>query len=401
MNGRRVGACGALVAGLLGVAACGLGLTGLENVESGTEGDATVKDAAGDAPAEQDVPAPDTSTVETGSANTGDAGYDAHPDVVIGVDGPGDACETLEICNNGIDDDCNGLVDCADPQCQEQGWACAPMVPPGWNLVAYDGTGRPSCASGWGSSAPLVEAPIAGGTACVCSCGSALTNPCDEGTATLSLGQSACGCAQVQNVPLVADGGCNSIGIAIGQPCGTWGDGNIKPIGLGSMPQPMACAEDPQRPPITYAAQGESCTAQGGAGAGCASGGGCLPAPEPAIACIEAAGIQSCPSGFVHQHVVYSPSNVIDERQCGSCGCTATPTACSGASVTLYDDPGCTQNPVTLTADGKCDALLGDPTDAGWFRYAAALSATSCSGAATTSLDGGLLLRAPATIRCP
>ncbi len=410
VDGLRVGACAVLVVGTLGVAAaaCGLSLSGLENADAGAGNDATLVDVAVDGPVNVDGSSAETSVVEAGSAEGGDASEDGSAtDAEAGgsVDAPvgADACGTVEICNDGIDNDCNGLVDCADPQCQGQGWTCTPVAPSGWSLVAYDATGRPSCASGWGSSAPLVEGPIVGGTSCLCSCGPVLAgaNPCDEGTATLSLGQSVCGCAQVQNVPLVSDGGCDPIGATIGQPCGPWGDGNVKPIGLGSAPAPLACADDPQRPTITYGGQGESCTAQGSAGSGCASGGGCLPTPAPAMACIEAAGIRTCPPGFTQQHVVYAPSNVIDQRQCGSCGCTATPTGCPGAQVTLYDDPGCTQNPVALTADGKCDTLQGDPSDAGWFRYAATLVATACSGAATANLDGGLLLRAPATICCP
>ena len=402
---RRAGVLGALVIGWIGVgctilAACGLDVSGLENVDASAATDATLVDArmdvVGDAPLGPDGAGSESSTAEAGAADAGDASQDAQA-----ADARIDACGTVEICNDGIDNDCNGLVDCADPQCQEGGWDCTPAVPSGWSLVAYDRGGRPSCATGWGSSASLVEGPVVGGTSCTCSCGPMLSNPCDDGTAALSLGQNACGCAQVQSVPLVSDGGCNPIGAPIGQPCGPWGDSLVKPIGLGASPAPVACADDPQRPTITYGAQGESCTAQESAGAGCPSGGGCLPGPAPAVACIEAVGIQSCPTGFTQQYTVYTPSNVIDQRQCGSCGCTATPTGCSGATVTLYDDPGCTQNAVTLAADGKCDPLHGDPTDAGWFVYAATLGASACSGAATTGLDGGLLLRAPETICCP
>ena len=43
------------------------------------------------------------------------------------------------------------------------------------------------------------------------------------------------------------------------------------------------------------------------------------------------------------------------------CGCSATPAGCSAATVTLYDDPACTVNPVALSADGNCDSLQGDP----------------------------------------
>jgi hypothetical protein len=56
-----------------------------------------------------------------------DGGLDRTPDLAGDArrDGPGDrapdvVCGTREICDNGIDDDCNGLVDCFDRACQGQ-----------------------------------------------------------------------------------------------------------------------------------------------------------------------------------------------------------------------------------------------------------------------------------------
>jgi hypothetical protein len=400
---RRVGACAALVVGMLGltVPACGLSLSGLDNVDASVMVDATVDappDSANDVGTDGDAAGIDGSAMD---ARVDGPGVDAEAGGVPDASPDADACGTVEICDNGIDDNCNGLVDCADPQCQSEGWVCTPAVPSGWSLVAYVAGSRPDCAMGWGSLAPLVEGPDAGAATCVCSCGQALGTPsCVVGTASLSLGGSACGCAQVQEVPLLSSGGCDPIGASIGQPCGPWDSGLVQPVGLDAGPPSAPCVDDPQRPAITYAAQGETCVAQGNTGGGCNSGGGCLPAPAPATACIEAAGIQTCPIGFLQQHVAYAPSNVIDERQCGPCGCATTPT-CTGASVTLFDDSACTKFAAFLPADGNCDPLSGNPTGAGWFRYAATTTPNACTGAATTGLDGGLLLRAPATICCP
>jgi hypothetical protein len=384
----------------LAVPACGLSVSGLEKVDASAEEDATTHDATGDTSQALDAREAglDAATEAGGDAPAGDAGgadvgTDAH-------DGAADACGTVEICNNGVDDDCNGLVDCADPQCQALGWTCMPAVPSSWVLVAYDPGGRPACAGGWGSSVPVVEDPDAGPPFCTCACGGPLANPCVDGVATLSLGQNACACGAVQNLPLVSDGGCDPIGSFIGPPCNSWGDGVVKPVGPGSAP--VACVDDPQVPPVTFGAQGETCVPQENAGGGCPSGTGCLPGPAPAVACVEAAGAQGCPPGFTQQHVVYDPTNVVDQRSCGSCGCTTTPTSCTGATLTLYDDPACAQSPVVLQADGGCDPFQGNPTDAGWFRYSATLNAPACgSEAGIASMDGGLVLRAPATICCP
>ncbi len=399
----RARACAAMVLGAacLAVPACGLGVSGLEKVDASAEEDATTHDATPDSTADT-TPALDghETGVEAATDAQGDAAGDAGADVVTDApDGSIDACGTVEICNNGVDDDCNGLLDCADPQCQAVGWACVPVVPSSWTLIAYDPGGRPPCAAGWGSSVPLLEGPDAGAPFCTCACGGPLANPCVDGVATLSLGQSVCACGSVQNRQLLSDGGCDAIGSPIGPPCSSWGDGVVEPI---APPASVACADAPQRPPITYGAQGESCIPLENAGGGCPPGMGCLPGPAPAVACVEAAGIQACPSGFTQQHVVYDPTNVVDQRQCGACGCSTTPTSCSGASLTLYDDPACGQNPVVLQADGGCDTFQGNPSDAGWFRYSATLNAPTCGAdAASTSLDGGLVLRAPATICCP
>lgn len=396
----RVGACAALLLGVacLAVPACGLSVGGLESVDASAGADATTRDALLDSPVDASgrhdarEAGNEAASDAEGDAPVADAGADAAPDVAV------DSCGSVEICNNGVDDDCNGLVDCADPQCQSLGWACMPAVPASWVLVAYDPVGRPACAAGWGSSVPLVEDPDAGAPVCTCACGGPLANGCENGVATLSLGQDACACSAAQNLPLVSDGGCDPLGTIIGPPCSSWSDGLVKPIG----PAPVACADDPQVPPITFGAQGESCVPLENAGGGCPSGSGCLPGPAPAAPCVEAAGVQACPSGFTRQHVVYDPTNVVDQRQCGACGCTTTPTSCADASLTLYDDPACGQNPVVLQVDGGCDSFHGNPSDAGWFRYSAIMNAPACSSeAGTTSLDGGLVLRAPATICCP
>ena len=66
----------------------------------------------------------------TGGGSLGgarDGGFDRPPDPAGDArrDSPGDrgrdvGCGTIEICDNGVDDDCNGLVDCFDPACQSQ-----------------------------------------------------------------------------------------------------------------------------------------------------------------------------------------------------------------------------------------------------------------------------------------
>src|ERR1700678_3969885 len=46
----------------------------------------------------------------------------------------------IEDCTNGMDDNCDGLVDCADPECSGDGGAYSCTALPtemGWSLVAF------------------------------------------------------------------------------------------------------------------------------------------------------------------------------------------------------------------------------------------------------------------------
>lgn len=400
----RWGVAAAIAAGVGSSAACGLDLQGLGQPSDAAPGDgeAGTADAFdGALDATLDATPDDGAPAESGADGQG------HPPPESGVqdaahDGAFDASDACiptgpEDCTNGVDDDCNGLTDCEDPACQAQGFACAPNAPPGWTLVAYFDVSRPSCPAGWGSSAPTVEGPD-GGTACSCACGSLTESPCVNGTLSMSLGQNVCGCAQVQNVPLVSDGLCDPINHAIGKPCGDWGDGKVAPL----PPSPVACSETRTLPPIAYEAQGETCLPAGPAGGGCVDAGSCLPGAAPATACIEQAGVQpSCPAGFTTRAILFAPGDVTDARECDPCGCASAATSCTAAVLTLYDDPSCSAPGVAIPADGGCNVITGDPSDAGWFTYFATPNTTACAGPATAPYDGGLVTANPKTICCP
>jgi hypothetical protein len=394
-------------------AACGLDAQGLMDVPGGPPLDATVVDAGDEGPsAAGDARAADAEDAAARDAaidqdDAGESGGDAAQEAAQetgAVEDAGDAgCDASapEICDDGVDDNCNGLVDCADPSCASQGFACAPAAPAGWKLVAYAAAGRPPCPSGWGSTAPLVEGPDGGGGSCPCTCGSAAANPCTQGQLTLSMGGDlGCNCGNVQNMTMQSDGGCDPIGRTIGAPCAlsTWSKGSV------STPPPaqVECAQSAVLPALTYAAQGETCVPLGAAGAGCASGGACLPSTGATPSCVEHDGIvTSCPAGFATLHVAYAPSDVHDERACASCACKTTTTSCSKGTLTLYDDSACAKPAVTIAADGNCNGYSGDPSSAAYFVYSAAPDTTACAGTATTTVDGGVVAKNPLTICCP
>ncbi|MGA7121295.1 MAG: hypothetical protein WBY94_14420, partial [Polyangiaceae bacterium] len=60
---------------------------------------------------------------------------------------------STENCTNGIDDNCDGLVDCAEPSCQTAGYACVGAAPAGWSgpdlfWTGAAGATAPACPAG-------------------------------------------------------------------------------------------------------------------------------------------------------------------------------------------------------------------------------------------------------------
>jgi hypothetical protein len=215
---------------------------------------------------------------------------------------------------------------------------------------------------------------------------------------SLGTGNGACDCPAEPDVALASDGLCDPVGSSIGAPCGAWREGKVAPLA----PSTVACSETPTLPPVTYAAQGETCLLTGAGGGGCPSGAACVPAVAPGVACIAKQGaLTTCPAGFTHLSVVFPPGDVTDDRQCEPCGCTSAATSCSGAMLTLYDQPGCATGAVAIAVDGGCDGISGDPSDAGWFTYSATPDTMSCSGPATAPFEGGVVTANPQTICCP
>jgi hypothetical protein len=83
-------------------------------------------------------------------------------------------CVTAEICNNGIDDDGNGLTDCADPDCAKDP-ACAGKLETNCaDKVDNDGDGLTDCAD------PDCDGQSCG-VGCVCKKGFATETICDDG----------------------------------------------------------------------------------------------------------------------------------------------------------------------------------------------------------------------------
>jgi hypothetical protein len=313
----------------------------------------------------------------------------------------GCATGTTEICDDGIDNNCDGMVDCEDPLCQAANYACAPAAPSGWTVVDFTPDTTPACSTGYGNAEMLSPAPTSPDM-CTCACGAPQKNPCAQGVFIVTFGFSQCGGPPV---PLTSDGTCNPVG-AMGATIGTgngtpWSDAKAKPLGATM----VACDTTTTLPAVTPGVAGRSCAPTSPAGKGCPNSGACLPTVPAAAWCIRTDGDVPCPSpSFTQRHVVSDPTDVMDGRACGACTCTSNATSCSNASFTTYNNAACTGGSgVTATADSGCHDFMvgGNNSGDSYFKYSATANTLACSGGGSVGLTGAVTLKNPKTICCP
>ena len=232
---------------------------------------------------------------------------------------PGGTCvPATEDCMNGIDDDGNGLVDCADPACNA-GYMCVPTPPSGFTGPGevYDGTGpSPPCDSLYtkdyftGYATPQCPA-----TCSPCTCGAPGGVTC--GDPRISSGTGTC----PKPVDSVTPGVCATVSLPSGDMFVT----------LAGQASGRSCAPTGGTvPPITWNT-GHLCGANATGGKGCANG-VCWPKPNSPFlpqACVFASGDLSCPAtGYTVKRSYYDSEKVSDARACSACGC-GSPGTCA------------------------------------------------------------------------
>jgi hypothetical protein len=309
-----------------------------------------------------------------------------------------DSCVPMpENCTNGVDDDCNGLIDCADPTCMTRGYACVPEWPSGWTPVALYDTLQaggpaptiPSCTTGDTAYDNLLAFgyynPVPTAATCSCSaCGSPSGITCSD--PTVGTGSSV-GCAT--GAPASIGTSCTSF-----SPVQTGGVNGISLVATSAPSGGGTCADSTSTQTIptweptstsSWEGAGRVCGAETapstlqGAAAGCPSEDYCLLAPTNGLVCIYNSSQQTCPSSTLYtgQHT-YSTSGT-DNRTCtGSCTCTpdTTGVTCS-STVDVYNGGTCTGSVVTLTDTSPCNS--GNPPNWG----------DPMSGQATLTPSGG------------
>ncbi|MBI4953292.1 MAG: hypothetical protein HY908_14770 [Myxococcales bacterium] len=283
-----------------------------------------------------------STTSTTASGGAGGQGGDA----TGGAGGAG-----LENCLDGVDNNGDSHVDCADPQCSAVGFACRPEPGPGWvgPIVLQDAA--LDCPARWPAAVMSGGASVTfAATVCGCTCGGAVDVTCDT----------------VQNVGRYADAACNTASMLNQFPIGACTNlQNGASFGaIEVMPVPCSggtCPPVPgvNKPPATWVEPSEAC-APGGTPGGCDDG-RCAPPGGASLVCVAKQGAQqACPAGYPTGRTIFTAMN--DTRGCTACNCgPAAPGTCD-TMLHFYANGTCAAPAgAVLPDDGVCTPM--DPQE--------------------------------------
>jgi hypothetical protein len=277
-----------------------------------------------------------------GTTHGGDGSIDAPFDSFVQPDSPADAndgCPTGENCTNGIDDNCDGLVDCADPLCTS-GYACTPAVPNSWfgPVALWEGSNAaPSCAGAY--TTDVVDGNyglIASPANCSCGCGAV----------------TGASCSNV-SVTLYSDAQCTATCSSWGLPpnfCVSFGSCGISAAQGSMQPQtPGSCTPNPSKslPPYSWTGDGRACSYGGPNDTGGCNGGSLCVAratsPYGSKLCIWTSGDVPCPNGgYSVKHTYYTGAS--DTRDCTLCTCDIPKNGSCSATWMAYSQTQCQGN---------------------------------------------------------
>lgn len=299
-----------------------------------------------------------------------DSGFDVDPNCK--KSGP-------EICDDGIDNDCNGATDCQDTAC---GAFSCQDAPPDWTAVEFAAAARPACSS----NTAMIDLRVSAGdgsATCNCSCG-AVGGSCTAGTWTLTTGTDAA-CAvgvATKTVPLNTGlGNCTAIGSSFGV-----GASIMKTAPTG----PTSCnATAAVNGPIS---NGRLCQPSK-YGKGCGTNQVCAPKPPGgATSCVTKLGASACPGGFTKRNTAGTTEN--DQRTCTGCACAA-PASCTGGSVSVYEGSMCKTNGANADRAENIGTACGaaQPTASFTAMYVKSTAPTGggCGAPTTPATPGGAL----------
>jgi len=294
---------------------------------------------------------------------------------------------TTEDCTDGIDNDSDGKIDCADSDCSV-GFSCHNPVPDGWtgHYALADGTfsALPGNCPGGTYPNPFYtgyRGPTGAAPQCsTCSCGVPQAETCtikgfhvSNATCAQQMSESVC---QKAVVPVI-DGACHPVtmvpgGLTVcGPPVGMNCPGGTQACNLSVyLDDPIAVggtcavsAQAPTIPPFSWSNAARACLPST-EGKGCANDFACLPnAPTPfGAVCISKLGDNMCPagSGYTTKKLFFD-LDPMDTRACTECACGGPTGLSCNSSITTYSDPNCGAA-IATTAANACSTYPGNPT---------------------------------------
>ncbi len=337
-----------------------------------------------------------TATTTTSTTTTSSAGGAGGSTVAVTASSTGTCMPTQEVCDDGLDNDCDGDTDCADSDCSgpTDGRACVPAAPAGWTLTAVAPDAGGSCPAGYDAPVTVAAAPTSAAATCDCTCGATLSNPCTQGSLTVKSGMTC----TIVTITSTVTGACDAFGTTLVGPHKSFG-------GPALAATPVACGVTLKKPGQVSSSAELLCAPTASAAGGCAGNQACLPKATSAKLCIQTMGDKPCPSGapFTSRSVVGSPGDVSDQRSCGACTCMSNASTCSGCTLTAYTDVNCMMNPVSATIDGSCSAGNNGQSfqNDTHFVYQATPNVTTCSpSSAKPALTGTIEPNNPITVCC-
>lgn len=263
-------------------------------------------------------------------AASGEAGADGSGPVID----PNCRASGPEVCDDGIDNDCNGFADCADPGCTAR-FVCVDPPPDGWETIVLADHTRPTCPTGYTDSVDVRVIEGDGALACTCDCG----NNCGA-SITLSRGSTP-SCGSITSSGFDANAtNCSSrsFDLASGFTQATSDDGD-------------RCAASDQVVKRTNPTDGRTCAPPKKFGAGCPGVQRCLPRAGTLTTCVAKLGMSECPTAaFTKRWRSGTASD--DERECAGCSCDSNP--CT-VQLQLWTHPTCQGSP-SLTISDSCAA---------------------------------------------
>ncbi len=321
--------------------------------EDGSNVEAPYDEGGDDTIAIADVP----SDVQGAGDEEGETSDGPSDEVDAGTDVAEAGCvPSPEDCTNGKDDNCDGLIDCADPVCGA--YTCTTPVPAGWMgpvalWQANTPASPPGCDPGWGNPVDLHAGLSAAPATCGCAC--AATGQVCSATGTF---YSSTSCTGVNGTAVATGNACTPVtGASTGS--------QESFVATSATPSGGKCTATTSKTvsAIAWSKLARTCTYTGrlNSPGGCAAG-QCVAAPSSNFTslCVYSTvnpPPTSCPAGYTKTApMVFYAGQPTDTRDCGPCSCgTPSGGSCAG-TIALYGDlsSSCTGATVSYPVGAPC-----------------------------------------------